>query len=587
MKAVLTKAHKNFQAGDQLDVTPAEFAVLVEADSAVTLSEWTAQENIRAAEMDKQKQVEAGIDAAIVQARRDGRLLPKEDSSTIKASALAMEKTLPGAGKTYVQGLPVKVSAKDELLARVTTSADPALLKASGVEFGEDGFRETIKAYMKADEPWRQQRKNGGMVRHANNDPHRLVEIQELSMIRSRAAQRVADLVIKGADMGHEQMTDLVRAGDYVDPNTSNPLGVLNTGLLLQWNLGFLANQLALLQDITTDISGQPVLFNQMVRTRYITIPKVMLKTITTGTANAWPVVGSPTGTDVDVNITMDTHAGVPISINNNTLSSTPRQLFNEQRQPQLYSLGEYIIYKLIYAAFNGSTRYANDASTTSTITFDPAYTNAAGTHTFNVAGASLATFTADLPEAMDESKYPGGDEDPGDPNLQRFAWVHGRIYAGMAADTNYLLNQSIWGAIAKTGENVIETGRYSRIGNIRVRKSQLVTDQCTVSGSGADSTTNGITVSAGTYTSATKVGIAATRSALLFVSRVPLDYTKVLPDVPSTAAIELVSEPRTGLTLMVVKFLDHAYETANMRCQLMFGQAIGDQRQGMYLVRQ
>jgi hypothetical protein len=583
MKAVLTKAHKNFQAGDQLDVTPAEFAVLVEADSAVTLSEWQAQENIRAAETEKQRQVEAGIDAAIVQARRDGRLLPKEDSAAVKASALAMEKTLPGAGKQYIQGLPVKVDAKSELLDRVTTSADPESLRASGVEAGEQGLRETIKAYYAADKPWQDQRRNGGLVRHANNDPHKLHEIQQLSMIRSRAAQRVADLIVKGADMSQDQVANLVKAGDYVDPASNNPLGVLNTGLLLQWNLGFLANQLALLGDITTDISGQPVLFNQMVRTRYITIPKVMLKS----TTNAWPNTGAPTGTDVDVNVTMDVHAGVPISINNNILSATPRQLFNEQRQPQLYSLGEYIIYKLIYNAFNGNTRYANDGSSTSTIVFDPGYTNAGGTDTFNVAGATLATFTADLPEAMDESTFPGGDEDPGDPNLQRFAWVHGRVYAGIAADTNYLLNQSIWGAVAKTGENTVETGRYNRVGNIRIRKSQLVTDQCTATGSGADSTTNGIVVSAGTYTSATKVGIAATRSALIFVSRVPLDYTKVLPDVPSTAAIELVSEPRTGLTLMVVKFLDHAYETANLRAQLMFGTAIGDERQGMYLVRQ
>jgi hypothetical protein len=49
---------------------------------------------------------------------------------------------------------------------------------------------------------------------------------------------------------------------------------------------------------------------------------------------------------------------------------------------------------------------------------------------------------------------------------------------------------------------------------------------------------------------------------------------------------VELVTEPETGLTFMVVKFLDHAYETANMRVQLMFGVGIGDERQGMLLTR-
>jgi len=98
------------------------------------------------------------------------------------------------------------------------------------------------------------------------------------------------------------------------------------------------------------------------------------------------------------------------------------------------------------------------------------------------------------------------------------------------------------------------------------------------------DGSTDLYYMSPGDYTKATYIGVSGTRSALLFVSRVPLDYTKVLPDVPATAAIELVTEPRTGLTLMVLKYLDHSYETANMRVQLMFGTAIGDERQGMLL---
>jgi hypothetical protein len=37
----------------------------------------------------------------------------------------------------------------------------------------------------------------------------------------------------------------------------------------------------------------------------------------------------------------------------------------------------------------------------------------------------------------------------------------------------------------------------------------------------------------------------------------------------------------------MVVKYLDHAYEIANMRAQLMWGCAIGDERQLMLLRQQ
>ena len=66
-----------------------------------------------------------------------------------------------------------------------------------------------------------------------------------------------------------------------------------------------------------------------------------------------------------------------------------------------------------------------------------------------------------------------------------------------------------------------------------------------------------------------------------------PLDYTKVLPEIPSTAAIELFTTPKLGITFMIVKYIDHSYETANMRAQLMWGSGIGDERQLMLLEQQ
>lgn len=563
MKAIITKpvAGTSYKPGDQWEGSPQDFAVLASEGVAVTESEWHATQAVVKAR-------EQRVDAALADAVKAGRFLPKEDTSTVRATALSMESVLDNTGVQYIGSLPVK-QAPEEFGKRVTTSQP---VQASGtIELGELGLRDTVKAVLHANEPFIKAQANGGVIRAARMDPRAIEDAIALSRTRSVITAKLAEMVANGAEFSAADVNNIVRAGDYADPGASNPVGILNTGLLLQWNLGWLANQLAPIADITTDVSGQPALFNQVVRTRYISVPGVMLKTAT----NAWSTVPAST---TDVNVTMDTHAGVPISFNNNILAATPRQLFNELKAPQMYGLGEYILYKLIHTAFNGSTRIANDGTTTSTITMNPAY------GVFSVAGATLATFTADLPEAMDESKFPGGDEEPGDPNLQRFAWVHGRVYASAAADTNFVINQSLWGAIAKTGENLIETGRFSRLGNIKFRKSQLVTDQCTVSGAGTAASP--YTVSAGTFANSTYCGLAGTRNALLFVSRVPLDYTKVLPDVPSTAAVELVTEPKTGLTFMVVKYLDHAYELANLRVQLMFGTAIGDERQGMLLKR-
>ena len=583
MKVVMTKVPPNLKqvsVGQPYDLSPVDLETLGESGCEyVTASEHAALEREKKA-VEEVKAIAKGsavraVKAAVVRAIARDAIAPKDEviekDSMTRLEALDFRPEAIDLVTASIDGMPSKKVALPA--DRITTSSNGE----GRIDVGDEGFRETVKAYFHASQPFQKELKNGGIVRAANMDGHKMADALKASQHRSMICERLGQMVIKGADLSETGLRDVIKAGDYADPASNNPLGILNTGLLLQWNLGFLSYQLAPLDDVTTDVAGQPVLFNQVVRTRYITVPKVMLKS----TSNAWPNAGAPTGTDVDVNVTVNVHAGVPLSIGNNILSATPRQLFNEQRAPQLYGLGQYIIARLVQTIYNGSTRIANDGTTTSTITFS----TAAG-DVFSVAGATLATFVADLPEFLDEHQTPGGDEEPGDMNLLRFAWVHGRVYATAAADTNFILNQSIQGIRGQTNDNVMATGRFTRIGNLKFRKSQLVTDQIAIAGSGADSTTNGITVTPGTFASATYVGIAGTRSSLLFVSRVPLDYTKVLPDIPSTAAIEMVTEPKTGLTFLVVKFLDHAYETANMRVQLMFGTAIGDERQGFYLKR-
>jgi len=556
-----------FSVGQRVDLGEADVATLEAAGhSLVTAREHDAELRVQAAEAAEKAARERAVDGAI---KASKAFAPKQDTAAVRARALVLEAALPGEGVAYVNSLPELEDGLDD--TRV-------MAEDQRIQFGTEGLRETVKAYFQVSEPFNKELRNGGIVRATKQDPKLMEEAIACSVVRAQVAKKLADMVAAGADFRFSN--DMVRAADYADPAANNPLGVLNTGLTLQWNLGFLANQLPMLNDIVTDVSNTPALFNQQVRTRYIQVPKVQLKTAT----NAW---SGGTGTTVDVNVVMDSHAGVPITVNNNYLGATARQLLNEQKQPQLYALGEYIIYKLVNCIFNGSTRIANDGSTTSTIKFNNGGTGQPAT--FSVGGATLATFTSDLPEAMDEAKFPGGDEDEASsPDLlQRFAWVHGRVYAAAAADTNFVLNQSIQRINGNTDNgNVIETGRFRRLGNLRFRKSQLVTDQCSVSGSGADATTNGIVVSAGTYANATGIGFAGTRNALLFVSRVPTDYTKALPEIPSTAAVELVTEPKTGLTFMVVKYLDHSYETTNMRVQLMFGQAVGDERMGIQLTK-
>jgi hypothetical protein len=562
MKIKLTKVPQDSKlgAGDLIDVSGAE---------ADTLKA-SGHDFITDAEDQLLKAREAAIDQTLKASKAFG---PKEDTSVIKATALDLEASKPGLGLAYINNLPVKPETD---LSRRLTASEPREPAPSGITIGAAGLRDELGGFLKAALPDHQQVRNGGLIISARGNEKAIVEAQNLSKIKAGHIGRIANMIEAGAEF---RMTeDFIKAGTaydgYADPNSA--LGVLNTALTLQWNLGHLENQLLMLDDITTDLSGTPVLFNQYARTRYIKVPGVQLKTAT----NAW----TPTaGNDVDVNVLMNQYAGVPIGINNFYLNSTGRQLMNEQKAPQLYGLGEYILYTVINTIVNGNTRFANDGQTTSTITaasgfVDPTF----GKGYFNVAGATLATFVASLPAAMDLSKFPGGDEPPGAADLLRWSWVHTILYSSIAADTNFQLNQSIQGIRQVPGENLIRTGRFFEIGNCKFRKSQMMNDQNSTTGSGADGAANAMFVVPGVYSAAKVVGAGGTRSALLFVSRVPLDYTKVLPEIPSTAAIELVTSSKLGVTFMIVKYLDHAYETANMRAQLMWGSGIGDERQLM-----
>lgn len=502
---------------------------------------------------------------------------PKQDVSEIRAEAIALETQKDGLGVKYIQNMPPLKATETPLSQRLTAS--DAAGDVMHIELGEAGFRETVRAFLQSHEDDYKLLRNGGIIRATAKNEKAIKTAVEESRTKSFFTARLAKMIQAGADFRLTE--DFIKAAydGYADP--AGALGVLNTALTLQWNLGHLENQLIMLDDITTDLSGTPVLFNQQARTRYIKVPGVQLKTNT----NNW--VGG-TGNDVDVNVLMGTYAGVPISINNFTLGSTSRQLMNEQKAPQLYGLGEYLLYTIINTICTGSTRFSNTGTTTSTITAASAFVDPSfGVGTFNVAGATLSTFVSALPAAMDLSKFPGGDEEPGVEDLLRWAWVHTNLYSSVAGDTNFQLNESIQGISQVKSENLIRTGRFTRIGNNKFRKSQLMNDQNTTSGSGADGSTNALFVVPGTPSVAKIVGAAGTRSGLLFVSRVPLDYTKVLPEIPSTAAIEMVTSPKLGITFMVVKYLDHAYETANMRVQLMWGSSIGDERQLMLLRQQ
>jgi hypothetical protein len=337
------------------------------------------------------------------------------------------------------------------------------------------------------------------------------------------------------------------------------------------------------LNDISTDVENQPVLFMQEAVTRYIIVPGYQKRTNLTN--SAW---GGNVGNARNANVQMNNYIGIPISIMNTLLASTYRQLFNEQKTVQIYGLCEGIVFQLVNAIVNGTQRIENDGTVTAGKKFAPAYTDPVlNRAVFNVKGATVSTFLAELPRVMNMAKFPGGQEPEDSPDVERFAWLHPDIYSLLPADSGFVLNQTlraIKDAIAgKTGNDLIKTGNYHRVGNVKYSESQLMTDTLTEVPDGA--TPPNYSVSTGDPTTASVLGFAGTRNALLFVSRAPLDYTKIMPEIPSTAAVEIVMSPKLRIPFLSVKFLDHNYEMANMHLRAMFGVGVGDERQGIQCV--
>jgi hypothetical protein len=81
-------------------------------------------------------------------------------------------------------------------------------------------------------------------------------------------------------------------------------------------------------------------------------------------------------------------------------------------------------------------------------------------------------------------------------------------------------------------------------------------------------------------------VGFAGNMSSALFVSRPPQDWTTTLTQlgIPQTASVRLVTEPDSGLTVMVFSYADNGKMSISQRVCVMWGAAQGDPRVGIVI---
>lgn len=80
-------------------------------------------------------------------------------------------------------------------------------------------------------------------------------------------------------------------------------------------------------------------------------------------------------------------------------------------------------------------------------------------------------------------------------------------------------------------------------------------------------------------------VGFAGAADALILATRVPGDYTKVLPGANGGGVVQYITNPDLGFTVMLVQYIDHKAGTATWRLAYMRGAAKGNASNGQRIV--
>ena len=553
IKVVFVKARGEYKLGTKADIEPGDFAPLADNGYVVTASEY---DRITAAD-----QRNRNVITAAVKKMKDTGALPPKDDATLTAALAQYEQGGSNAvtADLIAESLTVKASeaAKANELEQRRTSG------GSGIVLGGSLRDDITDGYIKAREGMHD------IITKQKDGLKAAIKISRESC--AVLASRVLPIYAKGDNV---VLKDMVRAADNVDGG----VGTLDTGLVLMRNLGFLKNKLTFLDKISTDLRNEPVLFGQNVLTRYITppgvltyVPGVGLTSDATTIANwkATVTATNPAGTAVsgtltlsqasatDVNVVLNNYQGVEIGFNNYTLSGTLRNLFAEQQGAMMYSLAETINKALLTTLF--SATWAAQVQST-----------------LSVNGGSSNLNTFGLPNVITIKNIFTLNKIP---DVGRFALLYSSYHDAILTDPSLLSAKAIL-ALIKKDESAFEDGELPQLFGVNVLESQLAAAQ-----------KNGTLVNITNPTAIPQqvgpggfIGFAGNAAAALFVARIPQDYTKVMGEIPATAALEVVTEPDSGLSMLVTKRIDHVLQNTYLRAGLMYNFAQGDPRQGFTL---
>lgn len=581
MKIVLQKCppESRFKVGASLDLTGSELDVLAEAGHEyITATEHAAlqrEEWVRAATRNSLKGL---VVQAVNKAVEREALVPKGDgnNSAETVTATCIKQIEQGADAEFVvamiDGLPGKAQ-------KVLASRTTGYVHGDGVAFNElrvtgTDIKDASAGYVKAME-------HQDSLCRSNRWDEAHKQSKEAAVILSQHHMKANDLLLTDSVKGATRFDpNTVRAATFSDPNSQ--VGSLAGDLVIMRNLGYLKYKLPWLGKLTTDFSGEPAKFGQAILTRYITPPDVLTWVPGVGfTSQANQISDSGTGTTqsgglplstegsgaqaydatnifgiakksapstTDVSVTLNMFKATEVEFPVSLLGSTMRNLFAEQYGAQTYSLAQ---------AINQNVLTGILAAT---------WTGVKTSYVKALANWNLSGMIG-VKNAMSIAKIP---------DTGRFALLHSFYHDKILEDSNLLSAKAILALINKDA-SAFDSGEVPTLFGVKPLESQLCSSDGTALTTWTDDTNLGTT---------TIVGFAGNMSSYVFVSRPPQDWTSTLNSlgIPSTASVRLVTEPDSGLTVMVFSYADNGKMSISQRVCLMWGRAQGDPRVGILI---
>ena len=559
MKVTFVKARGQFKAGDAADIEAKDFDALNSAGFVVTASEYASI--VKNREEGKSAIVQA-VDALVT----SGSIAVKDKDGIVTATQAAFEAGTPATILVRLLQAEHKplVQANATHTGRLTSGAE---IGGGMVIMGKSLADSLNDGYVKAREPMDKLIKAGNW-----KEATRIAK-----ETGARLSNTVRPILARGENFSFSDVfpDGVVKAADTDNVDTN--VGTLNTGMvMIVRTFGFLKNKLTFLDKITTDLRNEAILFGQTALTRYVTPPTVLTfvpgvgltsdaatiatwqatvsQTVPGGTVQTSGTQTRSTPSTTDVSVQMNNYKGVSIAFDNVQLASTLRNLPGEQYDAQLYSLTEAINQDLLVTLFKATWTGISAAAF-----------SLAGGASPTAQNFGLANIIA-IKNKFSLNKMP---------DVGRFALMHSSYHDAILTDSNLLTAKAILSLIKKDAGS-FEDGELPVLFGVRVLESQLSAFKA-----GALVT---ITDPTQIPATATTVGFAGNSASAIFVARLPQDYNKILGDIPQTASLEVVTEPDSGLSMLVKKRVDHNLERTFVDCGLMWKFAQGDPRQGFLL---